>query len=690
MPLSLVGRVYLLVLLAAAPAFGLQLYKDIEQRRAGEAQVYEEAQRLVRFASGELDKVLEGARVFLLAVANHPAVRSGDVPGCNAYLDSMGPPPPPFRGAFLVDLDGRIICSTFELRSPLSVRDRSYYQRALESRRFALGDGTVSRVDGKLSLPVALPILGLDGAVAGVVAMGIDADALEATFKDKAWPEGGSISIIDRTGTILVRWPTPELIGKQLNEGFRWMLTAPAEGTTTGVGPDGVERIGAFVPPAINQGLLVSVALSKSAALAGLDQALRRDLLVLAALAALALAAAAWGGRYFIRRPVEQLSAAAARLQAGDLSARALLPPSTSELGRLGATFDEMAGAIEAREQDLRRSEELFRQFAENIPEVVWVESVDGKLDYVGPAFEAIWGLPLQEVRSGRATWIDAVVPEDRPALHIAIDQARAGKHASAEYRITRPDGDERWLQSTAFPILDQDGSVIRIARITRDVTERRKVEAEREQALQQRDLLFRELNHRIRNNLQIVRAFLVLQSGRIEDEDAKEALNAASQRIGAVGDLHALLYRGGSIGTLDLGEYLRELCGSLGDAMIDDSERVGIQTRCVPLRVDMDRAVLLGLIASELITNSLKYAFPPPAKGRLLVTLELVDGTSARLTIADDGPGFTDGRGEGFGLQIVRMLARQLDATLTFEHEAGAVTRLVFAVPAAPQQAAA
>ncbi len=177
-------------------------------------------------------------------------------------------------------------------------------------------------------------------------------------------------------------------------------------------------------------------------------------------------------------------------------------------------------------------------------------------------------------------------------------------------------------------------------------------------------------------------------QSVRHQPGGVEPALLAVAEQ--AVGDLHTLLYRSSSIGTLDLGEYLRALCGSLGNAMVDDTERVGIQTRCVPLRVDMDRAVLLGLIASELITNSLKYAFPPPATGRLLVTLELVDGTSARLTIADDGPGFTDVRSEGFGLQIVRMLARQLDATLTFEHEAGAVTRLVFAVPAAPQQAAA
>ena len=321
--MSLVGRVYLLVLLAAAPAFALQLYKDLEQRAAGEAQVEEEALRLAEFASGELDKILEGARAFLQAIAAHRAIRAGDPVQCASYLAGMGMPPPAFRGAFLIDPKGDVVCSSMPLGAPTSVADRSYFRRAMETRRFTVGDFLVSRVDGELSLPVALPITSTGGLVEGVVAMGLSVDALQQTFQDKAWPPGGSISIVDRTGTIVVHWPDTELVGGKLSERFRWMLEAPSEATATGIGPDGVERIGGFVPPAANHGLLVSVALSKQAALAPLDRALRRDMALLAAVAALAFAAAALGGRHFIRRPVETLSRAAARLSAGDLTARA-------------------------------------------------------------------------------------------------------------------------------------------------------------------------------------------------------------------------------------------------------------------------------------------------------------------------------------------------------------------------------
>ena len=689
--MSLVGRVYLLVLLAAAPAFALQLYKDLEQRAAGEAQVEAEALRLVRFASGEFDKVLEGARAFLLAVAAHPAIRKADPQACSEHLGGMGLPPTPFRGAFLVDAQGTILCSSRPLEGVVDVADRSYFRLARDSRRFSVGDLVVSRIDGTRSLPVALPLTSAGGTVQGVLAMGLSADALQQTFQNKAWPQGGSIAIVDRTGTIVVRWPNPEMVGAKLSEPFRWMLDAPGEQITSGVGPDGMERVGAFVPPAANHGVLISVALSKRAALARLDEALHRDMALLAGVAALALAAAVLGGRHFIRRPVDALSHAVARLRAGDLSARAALPERRSELGRLGATFDEMAGAIETRERELRRSEELFRQFAENLPEVIWVEdAATGRIEYLGPAFEAIWQQPAADVRGGRSNWLEAVRDDDRPGLLATLERARRGQAGTAEYRITRPDGSERWLQSTAFPIRDSDGAVIRLARITRDVTQRRAVEAEREQALRQRDLLFRELNHRIKNNLQIVRSFLVLQSGRLADPAAKDALSAASQRIAAVGELHAMLYRGGAIGTLDLGAYLRELCGSLAEALIDDDRRVTIDCRCAPLQADMDRAVLVALIASELITNSLKYAYPAPHGGIVRVTLERQAAEEVVLTVSDQGRGYADPPPEGFGLRIIRMLVRQLDARLTLGGEGGVTASVAFRLPMQSHDAAA
>ncbi len=681
--MSLVGRICLLVLLAAAPAFGLQLYKDLEQRREGEAEIHEEALRLSRFAAGELDKILEGARAFLLAVAAHPAVRSGDAEGCARYLADMAPPSTPFLGVLVTDMNGTIICSMRPVGDARFVGDREYFQNAITSRRFSVGSLIASRVDATRALPVAAPILSDRGEPLGVVAVGLNAAVLQATFENKAWPAGGSISLLDRAGAIIVRWPNPEMVGGTIAAGSRWMLDAPTEGTAAEVGPDGVERIAAYEPPATNHGLLLSVALSKEAAVARLDLALYRDLALLAGTAALAFAAAMLGGHRFVRRPVERLATVADRLAKGDLSARAGLPDTNSELGRLGAAIDEMAAAFEKHTRALRHSEEMFRQFAEYLPEVVWVEdAATGRIEYVGPTYETVWQRPTADVAKEGSGWLEAVLPEDRAPLLGALQRARSGESVTVEYRIHRPNGEERWLHSSAFPLRDQDGRVVRVARITRDVTEQRRLEIDREQALEQRDLLFRELNHRIRNNLQIVGALLRLQSGRVSDPEAKDALDAAGQRITAVGELHTMLDGSRTVGRLDFGDYLHRLSASLGAAMIEDQDRVRIVCRTVPLMLDMDRAVPLALIASELITNSLKYAYPPPAKGEVRVELDCAQDNRARMVIRDRGRGFTGEPPSGFGLGIIRLFTGQLEATFTLTGDDGVTAEVEFTVP--------
>ena len=249
--MSLIGRVYLLVLLAAAPALALQLYKNLEQRAAGEAQVEDEALRLVRFASGELDKLLEGARAFLQAVAAHPAVRSRDPAGCASYLAGMGMPTPPFGGPFLVDAKGEIICAASPPRDAISVADRSYFQRAVATRRFTVGE-LVDLARRRHAQPTGCPARRLDQrprrgrrrhghkrrCIAGLVpGQGLAAGRLDFDRRPHRHDRGPMAQ--SRAGRPEAERAVP--LDARL---------PPAKARLTGIGPDGVERVGAFVPPA--------------------------------------------------------------------------------------------------------------------------------------------------------------------------------------------------------------------------------------------------------------------------------------------------------------------------------------------------------------------------------------------------------------------------------------------------------
>jgi PAS domain S-box-containing protein len=691
---SLLARVYLLVLLAAAPGFLLEFYRDVENRAEGEQRLRADAVRLAQFANLELTSVFEGARLFLTAVAAHPAMRNGDTPACNEHLMLLAPAPKPFRRPFLVSPEGSVVCAADAESHARFAAAHPYFAKAVASGKFTVGELIFGRSGGDLTLPVALPLRDETGAVSAVAGMEIDAAALQERFQYRAWPPGGSISIVDRTGTIVVRWPGPELVGQKLSEHFRWMLTATQPGTATGIGPDGIERIAGFIPPGVNNEFLVSVAMSRTAAMAALDAELRRDLILLAVCAIAAFTVAALFGRQLIDRPLRTLGEAVERLRQGDLSARAGLPRQGSELSRLGAAFDGMADELERQRAALSRSEAFFRQFAEHLPEIIWVEDLaGGRLAYVNEAYERLWGRSREALLSGEADWMEGVHPDDRARLEAMLAKARAGSTETIEYRVLRPDGEVRWLHSTSFPIRDPDGGIIHLARVSRDVTRRREAEVQREEALHQREVLFQELNHRIKNNLQIIRSLLNLQAGSVEEAAAKEALAAASQRVTAVADLHALLHRKGVVGTVDLAGYVAELCSSLAEAMLDESGRIIVATELEPVELGLARAVQVGFIVTELVTNSVKYAFPPPARGQITIGLHCADDVNVRLTVADDGCGrATDGRFpvEGFGLRIVHMLAQQLGGSLTISGGPGITAELTFPRHRQPEKAAA
>ena len=209
------------------------------------------------------------------------------------------------------------------------------------------------------------------------------------------------------------------------------------------------------------------------------------------------------------------------------------------------------------------------------------------------------------------------------------------------------------------------------------------------QQATEQQELLMQEIHHRVKNNLQIVASLLNLQASRIRQPQAKAEFQSARDRVRALATLHRHLYAHGEVHTIDMREFLTELCRQLLQAMGEtEGDRIRFSIAASEIQMSSDQAVPLALIVTEAVSNSLKYAFPGGRSGTVSVRLTTL-ADAAELLIQDDGVGLPAGRAEtdsgtrdGLGLRLIRGFARQLGAKL--EVTEGNGTRYLVTMPLA------
>ncbi len=204
-------------------------------------------------------------------------------------------------------------------------------------------------------------------------------------------------------------------------------------------------------------------------------------------------------------------------------------------------------------------------------------------------------------------------------------------------------------------------------------------------EALEQRDILLREVYHRVKNNLQIVDGLLAAQSRQIADKDAVAALRIVRQRVYAMGLVHQQLMQSADLKTFDVAPFLRDLANNVIDS--GDYSGVNVSVHSVPLAVGLDFAIPLGLLVTELLTNSLKHAFPEGV-GDVSITLERREGDKITLIVADNGQMSERAKSApfaskpGLGINIITGLVAQLNGALVMQNDNGARTEIYLAAP--------
>ncbi len=355
---TLLARLVLVVSVALAPALAFQAYTENQARQIRQHLVEDEARRLVRLVSSEVQRIIEGAAQVLDTISSVPSVQDDDPEACRRLVTSLIKQAPRYNAVAVVGLDGRLRCAPFSLDLGIDLSDRAYFRRALETGGVVVGDYAVGRTSHTPRLHVAKPFKNRDGVVAGVIEVAIDLNWLEQQLDRLSLPPGTAAMIADRNGTMLARRPDPaNYVGKPILADHRFML----EGSEAGIAPvkdrSGKPVTAAFLPPGADpKGLLVKVSLNPELTFAEAAHENSTGLLLICAGIGWAALMTALLGRNLIRRPLGRLLLAADRWRTGDFTARTGLRPDRSEFGRLAAAFDRMAMAQEARESALRNA----------------------------------------------------------------------------------------------------------------------------------------------------------------------------------------------------------------------------------------------------------------------------------------------------------------------------------------------
>lgn len=185
-------------------------------------------------------------------------------------------------------------------------------------------------------------------------------------------------------------------------------------------------------------------------------------------------------------------------------------------------------------------------------------------------------------------------------------------------------------------------------------------------------ELLLKEIHHRVKNNLEVVSSLLALQSNQVEDANTKEAMQEGQNRVQSIGIVHQKLYQGKDLGAIEMKDYFINLSDSILDSF-GAHKRVQVECAMDALNVDVDTAVPLGLIVNELLTNTIKYAFPDGRSGKVQIKLTQTANGNLHMQVSDNGVGKSGTiSGTGFGGQLISLLTQQLDGTMTEENNNG------------------
>jgi len=330
----------------------------------------------------------------------------------------------------------------------------------------------------------------------------------------------------------------------------------------------------------------------------------------------------------------------------------------------------------------LKESEEKYRLLSENSGDVIWLMGLDcQKFSYISPSVYKLRGFTVEEVLNQSLE--EVLTPESYQYLMERLPvkvQAYLSGDESVKIQTFRvdqvcKDGSIVPTEVVANMITDDEGNISGLLAVSRDITERVKMEEEIRKSLEEKEMLLKEIHHRVKNNLMIISSLLNLQSKYIKDKEALGIFKESQSRANSMALIHEKLYRSTDLKRINFGEYIRTLASDLFRTYTDGSGRINLNINVEDVMMDINTSIPLGLILNELVSNALKHGFPDEMRGDINVDFRSM-GEEYQLKVGDTGISFPDDldyrNTDSLGLQLVNNLTSQIDGQIQLDTSNG------------------
>ncbi len=317
----------------------------------------------------------------------------------------------------------------------------------------------------------------------------------------------------------------------------------------------------------------------------------------------------------------------------------------------------------------------------EQNPASIVITDLEGNIEYINPKFTELTGCTLKEVAGNKPDILknNSTSPQKFRKLWKTIT---GGKVWKGEFRNQNKNGDSYWETVTISPITNSEGEILKFVIIKENITTRKKAEEKLKSSLLEKEIMLKEIHHRVKNNLQIISSLLHMQLKYVHDKNTYNCFLDSLNRIKSMALIHENLYQSDSLKDVDFSFFISKIILQLFTAYNINKDKISTKVNLSNVSLNINLAIPIGLIINELLTNSMKYAFPDNRSGEITIDFKYDQGKYT-LIIADDGVGFPDdydhNNSKSLGLLLVNALTRQVQGKLALESSKGTKFTLTF-----------